>query len=158
MSWLSVFVGGPFLYWTLWTSEGSTKVVDGNNNNDFCRNNQRVSCHLYFHTWVFPHLSTSYPSRYIPIPTLGTWVIGRSTQWLSPCRWRCLSFKLHSFLELLPSSSCIGWMADVGDYIFLRGLKSSLSLGTFFQCPAHSNGRHLQDGDKNTVRDWSSAQ
>ena len=43
-------------------------------------------------------------------------------------------------------------MADVNDKIFLQGPKSTLWLEAFFQCPAHSNGRRLQSGDKNTVR------
>ena len=53
-------------------------------------------------------------------------------------------------------------MANVKDEIFLRGPKSTLWLEVFFQCPAHLNGRHLRNGDKNSVRDgsrlWSSAQ
>ena len=72
------------------------------------------------------------------------------------CRW--CSISLSWFLALLLSWSCIGWTANVKDGIFLRGPKSSLLLETFFQCPPHSNGRHLQSGDKNTVCDWFSAQ
>ena len=75
-------------------------------------------------------------------------------------RWRSLSSPL--FLALWLSLSCIGWIANVKDEIFLRGLKSTLWLEAFFQCPAHSNGRLLRSGDKNTVRDgswsWSSVQ
>ena len=52
-------------------------------------------------------------------------------------------------------------MANVKDEIFLRGPKSILWLEAFFQCPTHSNGRHLRNGDKNTVCDglrlWSSS-
>ena len=50
---------------------------------------------------------------------------------------------------------CIGSMPNVKDEIFLRGPKSTLWLETFFQCPAHSNGRRLRDGDRNTVRNGS---
>ena len=75
-------------------------------------------------------------------------------------RWRSLSSPL--FLALWLSLSCIGWMANVNDEIFLRGPKSTLWSETFFQCPAHSNGRRLRSGDKNTVRSgsrlWFSAQ
>ena len=44
-------------------------------------------------------------------------------------------------------------MAEVDDEIFLQGPKGTLWLEAFFQCQAHSNGRRLQSGDKNTVRD-----
>ena len=75
--------------------------------------------------------------------------------------WRSLSSPL--VLALWLSSSCIGWMANVKDEIFLRGLESTLWLEAFFQCPAHSNGRHMRSGEKSTVRHtgsrlWSSVQ
>ena len=75
-------------------------------------------------------------------------------------RWRSLSSSL--FLALWLSLSCIGQMANVKEEIFLLGPKSTLWLETFFQCRAHSNGKHLRSGDENIVRDrsrlWSSAQ
>ena len=73
----------------------------------------------------------------------------------SRSKWRYLSLPLL-LLEFLLSLSYIGRMVDVGDHIFLQGQKSSLSSGIFFQCPAHLNGKHLQDGDKNTVHGLSS--
>ena len=68
-------------------------------------------------------------------------------------RWRSLSSLLSSVLWL--SLSCIGWMAKVEHEIFLRGPKSTLWLEAFFQYPAHSNGRRMRSGEKNTVRDAS---
>ena len=78
------------------------------------------------------------------------------------------SHKWHSLCSTLFLSPWLSlWfigctMANVKDEIFLPGQKSTLSLETFFQCPAHSNGRRLRSGDKNTVcngmRLWSSAQ
>ena len=75
-------------------------------------------------------------------------------------RWPSISLPLFSAPWL--SSLCIGWMANVvKDEIFLRGPKSILWLEAFFQCPAHSNGRRLRSGDKNSVRYgsrlWSAA-
>ena len=71
-------------------------------------------------------------------------------------RWRSLS--LPSFLALWLFLPCIG----CNDEISLRGPKNILWLGTFYQCPEHSNGRRLRSGDKNTVCDawrlWFSAQ
>ena len=58
------------------------------------------------------------------------------TSWLSLTlshRWCSLTSLL--FLPLWPSLSCIGWMANVEDEIFLRGPKSTLWLEAFFQCP-----------------------
>ena len=77
-------------------------------------------------------------------------------------RWRSLSSPSTFFLAFWLSLSCIGWMANLNDEIFLRGPKNTLWLETYFHCPAHLNGRRLRSGDKNTVRDnsrlWSSAQ
>ena len=78
-------------------------------------------------------------------------------------RWRSLSSPSSLFFALWLPLPCIGsgWMANVKDEIFLRGLESTLWLETFFQCPAHSNGRHFRSGDENIVCDrlrlWSSA-
>ena len=66
-------------------------------------------------------------------------------------RWCSLCSAL--FLALWLSLSRIGWLG--ADEIFLRDPKSTLWLETFFQCPAHSNGRRLRSGDKNTVRNGS---
>ena len=43
----------------------------------------------------------------------------------------------------------------VKDEIFLQGPPGTLWLEAFSQWPAHSNGRRLRNGDKNTVRNGS---
>ena len=74
-----------------------------------------------------------------------------------------LAIVQNLFWALCLSLSYIGRMANVKDEIFfLRAPKNTLWSETFFQCPAHSNGRRLRSGDKNTVREgsrlWSFAQ
>ena len=92
------------------------------------------------------------------------WRISTSSWRRETYRWRSLTGSFPLFLALWQSLSCIGWIAYVKDEIFLRGPESTLWLEAFFQCPAHSNGRHMGSGGKNIVRDasgsrlWSSAQ
>ena len=92
------------------------------------------------------------------------WRISTSSWRRETYRWRSLTGSFPLFLALWQSLSRIGWIAYVKDEIFLRGPGSTLWLEAFFQCPAHSNGRHMGSGEKNIVRDasgsrlWSSAQ
>ena len=72
-------------------------------------------------------------------------------------RWRSLALSSPLLLALWLSLSCIGWMVNVEDKIFLRGPRSTLWLEAFSQCPGHSNGRHLRSGEENTVRDGSTS-
>ena len=101
--------------------------------------------------------NTSIPSQVILRLGIIWWIIILMPSSTLSHRWRSLCSAL--FLALWLSLSCIEWLG--ADEIFLRGPKSTLWLETFFQCPAHSNGRRLRSGDKNTVRDrsklWSSA-